>query len=607
MTLRSGLTLFCYTLPTTQSGQVPAVVPYADELHELTFTTVMPGGFGSLTAKIRLSAIDARLPQPQLALFAHCALMDGPTCIFRGEILESAFVVDAADGDSVQLTALGIGNQLRDDPYDVTYNAQTAQQIAVHELVRHGSTFALLPQISQDASQIFPDNPATTYSPAYDGRNMEEIIADIAILAGMYDWAVWEHPSARDGAGFPLGQISVLLHDANTTHYQATLADRDITQAQISASGERAYNYIEMWFNSQNVNAAPAAATAKDPRLTPSTLAQNIAPFRMRKYRRDLSGVSTINSTQAQSIANAFLTQMENITNKISMQLESVRDAQGNALELWRVRAGKNLFVPDLAVRGTTLPTVATPTVNQFAIVSTSYQENATSAVLALELDNYKDYAERQIARLQLAADQQSRGKKFASLLQMLGAPVKGACGYRFLATAAGQSGGGTVTYPTQLYQIPTSVTISADITTNATGIAPTNLSVYRFILNFQSVAAGDCQVSGHYTTAGNTIRAIDGRRGRFDWHCSGCDTLHSGLSLRRDLLVVKTHPSGAHVPGWTGLTVRCPACGMIEGFNTALTSEDETHGGGGAHRAAHARLIRRLMAHRAVGLAVLP
>ncbi|HLZ23039.1 MAG TPA: hypothetical protein VKQ30_13040 [Ktedonobacterales bacterium] len=603
MALKSGLTLYCYTLP---YGGVPYVVPYSDELQELQFTTVMPGGFGALDTTIRLSGVDARLPQPQLALFSHVALMDGLTCLFRGEIMESAYILDPTYGDAVRLTALGIGNQLRDDPYDISYSGKTAQQIVFAELQFHGSNpVKVLPQISQDTSLIFPDNPAGTYSPSYDGRTMEEIVGDMAILAGIYDWAVWDHPTQRDSAGFPLGQLSVLLHDASTTHYQATLANHDIIHAEISFSGERAYNFISVAYNTSS--GGTSHGYASDPRLN-SDGSQGTAPFRKRKYLRDLSGSSTIGGSQASAVASAFFGQLSNMTNKVSMVLTSINDAGGTPINLWTVRAGKNMFVPDLAVRGATLPTAATAGVNQFFIVSTTYQENQTSAQLTLQMDNYTEYAERQVARLQLAADQQARGQKFASLMQMMGAPQKAIAGSQFPATAAGQNGGGDFNWPTVLYQSPTSATITSISNTNATGAAYSNLSVYGGVLSFQSVAAGDCAYYATLTSQGNTLHEINEVTGTFDWHCSGCDTLHEGLDLRRDMEVRHHHASGVYVPsepGHTSLTVECASCGLREGFNAALTSADEDAQRCGEHHADQARRIRRLM--RALGLAVLP
>lgn len=596
MALKSGLTLYCYTLPTSQSGQNAIIVPYADELDGLTFTTVSPGGFGQLTATLRLNATNALLPQPQLAFGAHVALMDGPFCAFRGEIMESAYVVDASVGDAYQVTALGIGNQLRDDPYDVAYSGKTAQQIAQDQLTHHGTTFHLMPQISSDNSLLFPDNPAGTYSPSYDGRTMEEIILDIATLAGIYDMAVWDHATQKDAAGFPLGQVSVVLHDANTTHYQATLADRDIVTGKIAVSGERAYNFTEVAYS--NGTSGVGLAQQRDSRLLAGTFDQNLAPFRFRKYRRDVSGTSTIGSTQASSIATSLLQQMENLTNKVNLTLSSVKDAQGNPLDMWRVRAAKNIYVPDLAVRGQQLATSASATVNQFFILQTTYTETTTSATLAIQADNYEDYAERQIARLQLAADQQSRGFKFTSLMAMLGAPVTTNAGGRFLATAASQNGGGPFTWPLTLYQTPTSATLTPISSANATGATVFNLSPRGGTIQFTSVAAGDCFYFATLTSQGNTIRAINERRGSFAWHCSGCDRVITGLGIERDLEVWHQHQSGQFMPGQTSLTIECPACHMREGFNTALSAFDEDPLRCGQHHAEHAQMIRRLMRH---------
>lgn len=217
MTLRSALGLWAYSQPGTVA--YPLVVQEYGELVEaLEFTTVAPGGFGDLACLVKLP--DARIPRPELALFSRVCLKDGPFTCFAGEWSDPAIVLDSNQGEHVVLAALGGGIALRDDPDESTYASQTANAIIAAEFAKRSAYLAIDP----DLSQVFPTNPATAFSPAYDGYHLEEILHDLCFDLGDFTWAVWEHGINRDAAGFPTWQLNAHARDTATTGYMA-LAD----------------------------------------------------------------------------------------------------------------------------------------------------------------------------------------------------------------------------------------------------------------------------------------------------------------------------------------------------------------------------------------------
>jgi len=181
--------------------------------------------------------------------------------------------------------------------------------------------------------------------------------------------------------------------------------------------------------------------------------------------------------------------------------LGAVRDANGNPAELWKVRAGQNVFIPELAVRGQTLAglggsAVAVPGVNQFYIMQTEYIEDKTSATLRLTLDNFFDRAGDQIARLSAAVDAMNRSRKVTSILQAPGAPLSGQGAASAVATAAGQAIANAIQFVPRLSTVPTSgqiaVTTLSNTNTNGT---PTifNISADGAVVQVLSSAAGPC------------------------------------------------------------------------------------------------------------------
>src|SRR5690242_5001523 len=245
MPTRTGLSIYCYTSPTNTNYNTQ-VIEIGSYVTALSFASAAPGGFTTLSATLPLH--DARLPLPPLQLFSKIAVMSGPTPVWIGETSDPEQGMDQTTGEYLRISGLGLGNALRDDPLTLAYVAQTAQQIVKDQLSRrnNGTTNLKFQTISTDSSYLFPDNPATTYSPIYDNRTMEEVISDVCTLAGDYQWGTWAHPvlSQIDGAGFPLGLLQAHLRDPNTTHYSASIAARDVIAYSLTPSAERAYNYV---------------------------------------------------------------------------------------------------------------------------------------------------------------------------------------------------------------------------------------------------------------------------------------------------------------------------------------------------------------------------
>lgn len=519
MGLVSGLTLYCYNLALPQ----PYVAAYDHALENLEFTTVAPGGFGDLKATVKLK--DARLPHPELAMFSRVALVGHghnaqARCVWLGEIMDAPTVLDATNGEVVEISALGIGNCLRDDPQSFAYSGKTAKQVAVDQLT--GATTgspvtwrANAWPLDQDTSLLFPDNPATTYGLSYTNRNGEEILADVCTLAGSstasYLWGTQAHGRNVDVAGFPTGQLYAKLQDTNTTAYLASLLQRDVTAYRIGGTSDRAYNVVKITYNDPS-GTGVGTATATDARLGASG-AQGTAPFRRRVYLRALEGVVTVTAAQAQQIANQILAQYQNISNKVELRLGRVRNPQGIETPLWEVAAGPagNIYVPELAVRGSQLAMQATAGVNQFFIVSTSYREGSFADTgdtytmdLQLECDNYIDSTATQIARLQLVADALSRVQRDTQATTALGASVKGFYSIVSQASAGGQVVGGPVNYGTTLSQSPTSITLTPAVTTNCGSPSSSNVGTLGFTVFVTSSAGGKVESSGTFLTNGN-------------------------------------------------------------------------------------------------------
>lgn len=486
MALRSGLALYAYTL----APSAPQVVAeYADVVEALEFTTVAPGGFGDLACVVKLA--DARIPRPELGLFGRVVLKDGFFTCFSGEWHDPALVLDGQHGDHVLLSALGGGVALRDDPDESAYTNQTAQSIVSQEFSKRGSYLALDP----DQSLVLPSAPASVFSPAYDGYNLEEICHDLAFSLGDYTWAAWDHTRNKDAAGFPTWQLQMHARDLSTTHYMAL--GEDIVSWRVAPSAQRAFNVVEVAYVDP-VN-GPGKVSVQDSRLAANG-SQNTAPFRRRKLRRALGRVP-LTAAQATTIAQAWLTAYQNITNKVEVVLRAVRDVNGNPVPLHMVRADKNLFVPELAVRGQTLPVGPSVGINQFYIVESAYKEIASGDVtLTLQLDNYADKAGSLLAQLKLAYDAALRARGTVRPTVGPGMLYVGPAGAAFSNCAAGDTVKVVVPFGITLAKTPSSITLSG-AGVNFSNLNANTYTQTGFTLQWQVPVSGATSWIGTFTT----------------------------------------------------------------------------------------------------------
>jgi hypothetical protein len=503
MALRSALGLWAYSQPGTTA--YPLIVQeYGEWVGALEFTTVAPGGFGDLACVVKLP--DARIPRPELALFSRVCLKDGVFTCFAGEWSDPAIVLDERAGEHVLLSALGGGIALRDDPDESTYTSQTVQQIISAEFSKRSAYLAIDP----DLSQVFPTNPVTTFSPAYDGYHLEEILHDLCFDLGDFTWEVWDHPQNRDGAGFPTWQLQAHARDTATTGYMA-LAD-DIVTWRVAPSAQRAYNAVEVCY--VDVTGGPGKVLATDTRLSGSG-GQNLAPFRRRKLRRSLGHIP-LTTGQATTIANAWLGAYQNATNKVEVELRGIRDGNGVPIPLHQARADRNLWVPELGVRGTgpfgtgPLPALSggagpAASTNQFYVVETVYRETASGDMrLVLHLDNDIDRGGFILAQLKLAYDAASRSRGKFRHVASPGAPEVGSAGATFSNVSAGGTVAVRVNFKTVLAKAPSSITLTATGQSNTSGVTFANADLYGFTLTWTAPASGATSWIGTYETVGN-------------------------------------------------------------------------------------------------------
>jgi hypothetical protein len=595
MPMRSGLAAYLFVGPPVYGS--PIVQEVGSMLDNLTLSTISPGGFGTLTALLRVRS--AKVQRPQFGMFARIAVMDGLTPVWLGELLNPAYGISQSDGEYIKLSALGLGNGLRDNPNSWTFTSQTAQQIAQFMLTQHTSTTkALTGILSTDATQLFPDNPVNPITQVYMGRTMEEVLADAALLVGDYNWGVEADPIQKDFAGFPLGRVFARARALASVDYMAKLTANDIYTAEFTPTADRAYNQIEVDYNNGTTGVGVAKAT--DTRLN-ADLSQGLAPWRFRKYLRDLSGTGTVNGTIAQSVANTQLGLFQNPTYTGTATLRGIRDSNGARMPLWQAQAGRNLYVPEMAIQGAQLPTAPTQNVNLFWITQATYREDSTgNQQMDLNLGYLPDSADVQVARLQMAADALNRGSQVASVVQALGAPMRGQYAIGFSGGIAGQNTGSAVEFPALAYQAPTSLTLTSTSSSNLGAVGVTDLTAVGAYL-FATISANGAGFSrGTYKTNGNCLLAVDAESGRFAHHCDECDHAHHDLAVDEESGHVVVHRSAGHV----GLTVICPRCAgrTMEAFHCGLTERDEA--GPYAHRAQQARLIRALMAAHGMALA---
>ncbi|HET8905960.1 MAG TPA: hypothetical protein VFN11_03245 [Ktedonobacterales bacterium] len=616
---RSNLAIYLYSSTTVGAVFSQEIGSW---IRRLQFSTVSPGGYGTLSADLPIALADVLVAQ--IGLFSSVVVVDGVQPVWIGELTDPEQINDEGQDEYIRLTALGIGNCLRDDPLSTGYAAQTAKAIVSNQLTVNNRANAL--PISQDTALLFPDNPVTTFTTSYSNATFEEVVNDVTVLqAGatgtVYSWGVWAHATAKDAMGFPLGQLVVHQRDTNTTHYQAGVSSREVTRFRILPTADRAYNVIKIAYYDP-ANGGYGVKTATDSRLGGSGT-QGTAPFRRRTFFRDLSGSTLVTAAVAQTIANTYLAQFQNGQNKATIDVRAIRDGNGNRIPLHWVQADHNIFLAELADRGQQLSsTVPTAGTNQFYIVQTHYTEDSDAGILlSLDGDNYVDRANYLIARLQNDAEKKARtGGNTTGAIQALGAPIKGKYAIYWDTSAGANQIGNHCAFPAVCQQTPTSISFTVSGANNATAPAASNISSWGFDVTVtcnHTAGANNGFSQGFYTTVGNTLLAVRPRKQTFDWHCQGCHerhvaagldhasayakATHTGLALHDGPLFTRlTIPE--HQPGATALAVCCPDCGDVESFNTGLTADDALDDGTNSHRAQQATRIRALMA--ALGLA---
>jgi hypothetical protein len=383
-------------------------------------------------------------------------------------------------------------------------------------------------------------------------------------------------------------------------NYQAYISSHDVFSWRITPAADRAYNSMQIYYTDATNNNNYGSVTSTDSRLT-ATLTQGNAPFRYRKYLQDFSGTSTIGATQASSIEATQLGIMQNVTNKTQMVLRNVRNASGASIPLWAPQADNCIDVPELAQRQQAIATLPTAGTNLFYILNTEYAEDSSgNQSLTLQCDNWYDYAQTRIARLEAKAYQKTMNGSTTAPVQALGSPEFGNCGFQAYCASAGASFGQFFNYRMMLASAPTSITLTSGVTTNANSVAASSLGTAGFFFGWTAPAIGTTEVTRHYLTVGNTLLAVDLEAGTFDHHCDGCDTTRRGLAIAEHLRIAQPRPEVR--PEDYSLSIDCPTCGMIECLNTELPEADEIeHERNSAHRATMVKRIRALQTHKHV------
>lgn len=490
MALQSQFTIWAYNLANPTAKQ--DITPY---ITDITFDTAAQGGYGTLTA--RMVTKNARLLPPELFLFSNVAVMAGPFPCFLGRWDEPGSVIGdgTSDGDTFELTAQGAATCLADDAQDTSYSAQTAAQIVTNQYTVGSPSRSYYLLIDSDTSQIFPNGVVSTYNKAYTGKSFADVLADVIGTEGDYSYQVWGHGRNRDAAGFPTWQLFIHPRDTTTTSFMAL--HEDITNVDVRPSVEYSYNVVTLNYK-DSTTLLPATITVADSRLT-ANYAQGSAPFPMRRLRKDLT-TTQLSSSEASSLANAYLTQYQNGGFKITVDLAFVRDATGTPIPLWRVRGDGNIYLPDLAPITATLPFAVSANVNQFYVQTTNYQEqNGQTPTLEIVCNSFSDEAAFQLAKLQYNSDLATQNLKSQAIVTQPGQPEKGFCGGSLQASGASQSVQVGVNFKTVLSSTPSSVTLTSVSSTNVSGVTYGNLAPTGFTLTITSTAAGFTSWQGSY------------------------------------------------------------------------------------------------------------
>jgi hypothetical protein len=482
---------------TVLAMQGTTLVDYSASVDRLELNTVAPGGFGALKVRLVLPQSRARVARPEFGVLnARLVVLDGRNCVYTGEVVQAALTLDT-NGEGIDLVGQGGAGALADDPQDGSYTAATAQAIIAAEISRRSAYIA----IDQDTSAILPSAPGATFSPVYDGATIEDILHELADLLGDYIWGVWDHPTHQDSFGLPTWQLTMHPRDTSTVGWQGLSGD--VLAFRIAPASERMFNGVTLHYTDPKVG--PGSVTVYDARLGAGQ-AQGTAPFRFRRFRRDM-GRRVLTSAQAATLAAQYLAEFENVSNIIAVDLAQVRNAQGQIQPLVRVRADTNILLSEVLPRSANLPGMpaAVGGQNLFYIRQTRYvEQRGKPALLTLQLDQIADFAAADLTRLKYEEQLRQRSKRQPPAAQPVGMVLTGVCGGAATAAAGSQTFGQVVSFPTVMVNVPTSITLTQTGATNATAPTVADISVYGFLLTWKSSAAGYSAWIGTYQTVGN-------------------------------------------------------------------------------------------------------
>lgn len=483
--------IYAYNLVADQAN----IAPIGALVEQVDFTLVAPGGYQTLSCTMKLKEVQ-NVPL-ELRPFANVAVMDGTFAVFLGRWDEPGVSYTESGGETYTLSALGAASVLKDDPDDVSYTNHSAWYILGQEITRRS---AFLP-IDQDTSAILPDQPTAHFSPAWNGKTIDDEINELNPELGDYQWAVWGHPNNRDAAGFPTWQVQWHVRDTATISYTGYLAD--VMSEDLRPSVEYSYNVVQILYRDATTDVA-SSVTVSDSRLAGSG-AQGTAPFPRRKLRKDFSG-DHLSATEATQLANALLTQYENGGYKLTVHLASVYDSTGAPINLCRVRPDANILLPELTPTGSQLALDPTVGVNLFYIQQMHYQEqDGQPPICEIACQSFYDTTAFQLARMENFHQRTSKNVKAEHTIRAAAAYETGQCGTQWGANGlAGDVYGAACNFKTNMTNTPTSITLTLISSANTAHVAAANITNAGFMFQATVQFNGAGNASYTYQTVGN-------------------------------------------------------------------------------------------------------
>jgi hypothetical protein len=211
-------------------------------------------------------------------------------------------------------------------------------------------------------------------------------------------------------------------------------------------------------------------------------------------------------------MANALLADYKNGGAKITVELGTVRDANGNPIPLWQVRADSVINLPELAPLAQQLPT--TPGAYSWAnggtlfyIQDMEYNESSgQTPTLTLHCNSFNDTASFQIQRVQAMIEKYfHRERKHHTPIQASGEPLSGSFAYTVNPTANNEVFLMGVVFSPTVTTAPSSVTLGFTTATNATSGAAGDLTITGFSIAWTAPSSASASiVKGTWRTVGN-------------------------------------------------------------------------------------------------------